>query len=162
MDANVHVVPVAVGEATENNKLAGNPKDKASMQPGPARKQKQQDLNKESDSDDEEPLEVYCCTDDPEENLVDAAEAMVVDEAEANSTNDSKFANIPKWITCQNNESDGEQRAIGEQNCVLPGCELPAYVESDGRAHECCGRTHAATLAVIKASYAVPLKKFTG
>ena len=164
-DSNEHVAPVAVGEATENNKLAGNPKDKASMQPGTARKQKLQDLNEESDSDDsddEEPLEVVCCTDDPGENLVDAVEAMVVDEAEANSTIDSKFLNIPKLITCQNNKSDGEQHAIGEQNCVLPGCELPAYVEADGRAHECCGRTHAAALAMIKASYAVPLKKFTG
>ena len=30
------------------------------------------------------------------------------------------------------------------------------YIDADGKAHECCGRTHAAALVVIEADYVMP------
>ena len=50
-------------------------------------------------------------------------------------------------------KNDGKKDSVAEARatCMLPGCEPPVYIDADGKAHECCGRTHATALAYSSA-----------
>ena len=52
---------------------------------------------------------------------------------------------LPPQTTATNPvyQSSSVQQAPAAGGCIYPGCTRPVCVESDGKTHQFCGRTHA-------------------